>query len=145
VAELAAALGRELGPTDWFPVDQSRVDSFGEDTEDRQWIHVDVERSASGPFGGTVAHGFLTLALVPYFMSQLRRVEGAKMAVNYGLDRVRFPAPVLVGSRIRAWAVLRDLRPLADGAVQVVTLVSVEVEGGSKPACVAEQVGRYYF
>jgi len=145
VADLQAAIGRELGPTEWFPIEQSRVNGFADDTEDHQWIHVDPERAAAGPYGATIAHGFLTLSLVPYFMSKLRRVEGARMAVNYGLDRVRFPAPVRVGSRIRARASLIDVRSIGADAVQVVSRVTVEVEGEDKPACVADQVGRYYF
>lgn len=145
VADLEAAVGREIGPTDWFPIEQSRVNGFADDTEDHQWIHVDPERAAAGPYGATIAHGFLTLSLLPYFMSRLRRVEGTRMAVNYGLDRVRFPAPVRVGSRIRARATLVDVRRIGDDAVQTVTRVTIEVEGEDKPACVADQVGRYYF
>jgi acyl dehydratase len=99
VAELEAAVGQEIGPTDWFEVDQQRVNGFADDTEDHQWIHVDPERAAKGPFGGPVAHGFLTLSLIPYFSSQLRTVDNVTMGVNYGLDRVRFPAPVRMVSR----------------------------------------------
>jgi acyl dehydratase len=145
VAELEAAVGQEIGPTDWFEIDQQRVNGFADDTEDHQWIHVDPERAAKGPFGGPVAHGFLTLSLIPYFSSQLRTVDNVTMGVNYGLDRVRFPAPVRVGSRIRARATIKSLDKLSDEAVQLVTRVTIELEGSEKPACVADMVSRYYF
>jgi acyl dehydratase len=99
IADLEAAVGSELGPTEWLTVDQARIDGFANDTEDHQWIHVDAGRAAAGPFGATVAHGFLTLSLVPYFVNKLRSIEGARMGINYGLDRVRFPSPVRAGSR----------------------------------------------
>jgi acyl dehydratase len=144
IADLEAAVGRELGPTDWLPVEQSRVDGFADDTNDHQWIHVDRERAATGPFGTTVAHGFLTLSLVPWFANQLRRVE-SRMALNYGLDRVRFPAPVPVGSRIRArWAVVAVERTGPNSA-QLVSRTTVEIAGSPKPACVADLVVRYVF
>jgi acyl dehydratase len=145
VTELEAAVGQEIGPTDWFEIDQHRVNGFADDTEDHQWIHVDPERAAKGPFGGPVAHGFLTLSLIPYFSSQLRTVDNVTMGVNYGLDRVRFPAPVRVGSRIRARATIKTLDKLSDEAVQLVTRVTIELEGSEKPACVADMVSRYYF
>jgi acyl dehydratase len=138
-------VGQEIGPTDWFEIDQQRVNGFADDTEDHQWIHVDPERAAKGPFGGPVAHGFLTLSLIPYFSSQLRTVDNVTMGVNYGLDRVRFPAPVRVGSRIRARATIKSLDKLSDEAVQLVTRVTIELEGSEKPACVADMVSRYYF
>ena len=145
LAELETAVGREVGPTEWFTIDQARVNGFADDTEDHQWIHVDPERAAAGPFGGPVAHGFLTLSLIPYLMGQLRQVDGVKMGVNYGLDRVRFPAPVLVGRRIRARATITSLEKIGGDAVQMVTRVTIEVEGGDKPACVADIVSRFYF
>jgi len=145
LADLEASIDKEVGPTDWFTIDQDRVNGFAHDTEDHQWIHVDPERAAAGPFGGTVAHGFLTLALIPFLMGQLRRVEGAQMGVSYGLDRVRFPAPVRVGRRIRARAAVISLDKIGDAAVHLVTRVTIEVEGSDKPACVAEVVSRYYF
>lgn len=144
VEDLAAAVGRELGPTEWFTVEQSRVDGFADDTEDHQWIHVDTERAAGGPFGATVAHGFLTLSLLPYFVNRLRRIEGVRMGVNYGLNKVRFPAPVRVGSRTRARATMAGLERIGDDTVQIVTHIVVEIEGGDKPACVADLVSRYY-
>ncbi|MEX5637792.1 MaoC family dehydratase [Parafrankia sp. FMc2] len=145
IQDFEDAVGRELGPTDWLTVEQSRVDGFADDTEDHQWIHVDTERAADGPFGATVAHGFLTLSLLPYFVNQLRRIEGVRMGVNYGLNKVRFPAPVRVGSRIRARATMTGLERVGDDAVQLVTRIAIEVEGCDKPACVADLVSRYYF
>ena len=145
LADLEKAVGQEIGPTEWFMIDQARVNGFADDTEDHQWIHVDPERAKAGPFGGPVAHGFLTLSLIPYLMGELRRVEGVRMGVNYGLDRVRFPSPVLVGRRIRARATVTSLDKIAGDAVQMVTLVTIDVEGSEKPACVAEMVSRYYF
>ncbi len=145
IADLEAAMGRELGPTSWFTVGQDRIDGFADATEDHQWIHVDPARAVDGPFGATVAHGFLTLSLVPYFVNCLRRIEGVRMGVNYGLDKVRFPAPVRVGSRIRARTTMIRLDHVADDAVQLVTRTTVEVEGDGKPGCVADLVSRYYF
>jgi acyl dehydratase len=145
IPELEKALGRELGPTDWFPVDQSRVDGFADVTEDHQWIHVDPRRGAAGPFGATVAHGFLTVSLIPFFAGQLRRVEGARMGVNYGLNRVRFPAPVRVGSRIRARCTMTEFEHIDEATVQLVLHTVIEADGERKPACVADLVSRYYF
>jgi acyl dehydratase len=145
VADLDKAVGQEAGPTEWFTIDQARINGFADDTEDHQWIHVDPERAAAGPFGATVAHGYLTLSLISHFMSQLRRIDGARMGVNYGLNRVRFPTPVRVGARIRARATLISLDKVGDNAVQVINRVAIEVEGSEKPACVAEVVSRYYF
>jgi acyl dehydratase len=145
IADLEAAIGQEIGPTEWFTVDQARINGFADATEDHQWIHIDQERAASGPFGTTVAHGFLTLSLVPYLSGQLRSIEGVRMGINYGLDRVRFPTPVPVGSRLRARATLISLDKVGDGGVQLVTRVTIEVEGSAKPACVADTVSRLYF
>ncbi|MGA8113654.1 MAG: MaoC family dehydratase [Actinocatenispora sp.] len=144
--ELLAATGSELGASGWHLVDQARVDAFAEITGDHQWIHVDPDRAADGPFGGTVAHGFLTLSLLPVLVSEIQRVPGARLAVNYGLNRVRFPAPLRTGSRVRATATLLDAQRVdGDGGVQCVTRVSVEGEGAPKPCCVAELVTRYFF
>jgi acyl dehydratase len=140
-----AAVGRELGPGDWFTVEQSRVDGFADDTEDHQWIHVDPEKAASSPFGGTIAHGFLTLSLLPHLANSARRLDGVRMGVNYGLNKVRFPAPVKVGSRVRATVTITDAEDLPDDGVQVVSKVTVEIEGSEKPACIAEWVTRAYF
>ncbi|MEV4198408.1 MaoC family dehydratase [Micromonospora globbae] len=143
VDELAGAVGETLGPGPWLPIDQKRVDLFADATDDHQWIHVDPERAAAGPFGGTVAHGYLTLSLLPALVGGLWRVGGVGMGVNYGLNRVRFPAPVRVGSSVRASATLADVSPV-DGGVQVVAAVTVESDAGGKPVCVAETVSRLY-
>jgi len=148
IAAIEASVGTESGPTDWFTVDQARINMFADATEDHQWIHVDTERAAAGPFGGTVAHGFLTLSLVPYLAGQLRRAgdnTGVKMGINYGLDRVRFPAPVPAGARVRARSTLISCDRVGDAALQLVNRVTIEVEGSEKPACVADTVSRLYF
>ena len=142
--ELREAVGDQLGHSDWLEVDQKRIDLFADATGDHQWIHVDPERAAAGPFGTTIAHGYLTLSLLPAFVPQVMRVEGMKMGINYGTDKVRFPSIVPVGSRLRATAVLKDVTE-AGGGVQVTAVVTVEREGGDKPVCVAESVSRYYF
>ncbi|OII68686.1 MULTISPECIES: MaoC family dehydratase [unclassified Streptomyces] len=143
--ELRAAVGEELGPSDWLEVDQKRIDLFAEATGDHQWIHVDPERAAAGPFGTTIAHGYLTLSLLPVLVPQLLRVEGVTMGLNYGANKVRFPAPVPVGSRLRATAVLKEVVDVPGGGVQLTAAVTVEREGGTKPVCVAEPVYRYAF
>jgi len=140
LAELEALVGAPLGSSDWLTVDQARIDQFAAVTGDDQWIHVDPKRAAAGMFGSTVAHG---LSLLPYFIRSSHRVEGARMSVNYGLNRVRFPAPVPVGSRLRAHFKLLSFEPI-EGGVQTVTEVTVEREGHAKPVCVAESVGRLY-
>lgn len=142
--ELAAAVGRHLGYSDWVTVDQSRIDLFAEATGDRQWIHVDPERAATGPFGSTIAHGYLTLSLIPMLVWQVYEVRGARMGVNYGSNKVRFPAPVPVGSRLRAGVELVSVAE-GGGGLQVVARVTVELEGGDKPACVAETVSVVVF
>ncbi|MEV6420093.1 MaoC family dehydratase [Streptomyces sp. NPDC051662] len=142
--ELRAGVGEQLGHSEWLEVDQKRIDLFAEATGDHQWIHVDPERAAAGPFGTTIAHGYLTLSLLPAFVPQILRVENVTMGINYGTNKVRFPSPVPVGSRLRASAVLTEVTE-AGGGVQITTLVTVEREGGEKPACVAESVSRYYF
>lgn len=142
--ELVAAVGRHLGYSDWVTVDQSRIDLFAEATGDRQWIHVDPERAADGPFGTTIAHGYLTLSLIPMLVWQVYEVRGVKMGVNYGSNRVRFPAPVPVGSRLRAGVELVSVTE-GGGGLQVVARVTVEREGGDKPACVAETVSVVVF
>lgn len=145
VEELKAAQGVELGPTDWFTMEQSRIEGFADCTNDHQWIHVDTEKASGGPFGATVAHGFLTVSLVPYFIGRLRRIEGTRMGVNYGLNKVRFPSPVRAGSRVRARSTMVELDEVGQDAVQLVTRTVIEVEGSDKPACVADLVSRYYF
>ncbi|GAA4860511.1 MULTISPECIES: MaoC family dehydratase [Actinomycetospora] len=143
--ELVASLGRELGPGEWLEIGQDRIDGFADVTGDHQWIHVDPERAAGGPFGATVAHGFLTLSLVPLLLDGLRRVEGTRMGLNYGLERVRFPSAVRSGTRVRARSTLVDATDVGEGGLQLVTRVTIEVEGSAKPACVADLVTRAYF
>jgi acyl dehydratase len=144
IAELKDHVGEHLGWTDWREISQDRVNQFADATDDHQWIHVDPERAAGGPFGGTIAHGYLTLSLVAPLMSELLEVEGVSMGINYGLDRVRFPAPVPVGSRIRAGAELAEVTEVGGGGVQSKLVITFEVENGDKPACVAEVLVRHY-
>jgi acyl dehydratase len=141
---LPALVGSVLGQSDWILVEQSRIDAFAAATGDSQWIHVDPVRAASGPFGTTIAHGFLTLSLLPVVMHQAFVIDGIGMGVNYGLNRVRFPAPVPVGSRLRAAVKLLACEPLPGDGLQATLEVTVEREGGAKPVCVAESVVRFY-
>jgi acyl dehydratase len=143
LADLESFEGREIGVGDWMAVDQSRIDLFAQATGDAQWIHVDAARAAAGPFGTTVAHGFLTLSLLPELAAGAFRIADVRMGLNYGLDRVRFPSPVPVDSRLRAVCVLDKFEPIAGGA-QLTLTVTLEREGGAKPACVAEWVTRHY-
>ncbi|GAA4553012.1 MaoC family dehydratase [Amycolatopsis samaneae] len=135
--DVRAVLGEEFGPTAWLTVDQARIDAFAEATGDHQWIHTDPERAATGPFGTTIAHGFLTLSLIPRFAKELYRLDFGTARINYGLSKVRFPAPVPVGSRLRASASFTELKPGTAG-VTVTTRYVVELDGAAKPACVAE-------
>jgi len=141
--DFVAAEGEHLGTTDWVTVGQEQVNLFADATGDHQWIHVDPERAASGPFGGTIAHGLFTLSLLPVFLHQLYEVEGIRMAVNYGLDKVRFPAPVPVGSRVRASSRIDAVEKL-EGAAQGTLTTTIEVEGSERPACVVTSIVRYY-
>jgi acyl dehydratase len=143
LAAVQEAEGRHLGYSDWLEITQERVDQFAEATGDFQWIHVDPQRAKDGPFGGTIAHGYLTLSLASYLLPQIVRYEGFTMAVNYGLDKVRFPSPVRVGERIRAGAQLAEVSDVGTG-VQVKTFVTIEVEGADKPACVIESLARWF-
>jgi acyl dehydratase len=139
-------VGREIAVTDWLTITQERINLFAEATEDRQWIHLDRERAErDSPFKTTIAHGFLTLSLIPHLMQQAMKIrDGLRMAVNYGLNRVRFTAPVRSGARIRARIVLLSLKEIAQDAVEVVYTVTIESEGSEKPCCVAESIVRYY-
>jgi acyl dehydratase len=137
--DVAAAQGEELGTTDWVVIDQDRVDKFADATGDHQWIHVDVERAAKGPFGGTIAHGYLTLSLVPWLGSQVFSLETPGAKLNYGVNKVRFPNPVKVGSRVRNTVSVGDVTDLPSGK-QLTLKHVVEIEGEEKPACVAETV-----
>jgi len=142
--ELPGSVGRHLGRSDWVTVDQARIDMFAEATGDHQWIHVDPEAAAAGPFGATIAHGYLTLSLTNLLLPQIVRVDGISMGINCGVNRVRFPQPVLVGSRLRASATLTAVEELPGGAgVQAVITVTMEIDGQAKPACVVESVSRF--
>jgi acyl dehydratase len=143
IDDIKARIGEELGVGEWVEVSQERIDQFAEATGDHQWIHVDEERAKQGPFGQTIAHGYLTLSLIPSLGGGSLGVPGTKMGVNYGLDRVRFIAPVPAGSRVRARRKLLDVTE-GEGFVQLKTEVTVEIEGKDKPACVAETIGRAY-
>ena len=143
LSELQSMVGQEIGTSDWLAIDQQRIDHFAEATGDHQWIHVDPARAAAGPFGATIAHGFLTLSLLPLFFQTGFAIDDIRMGVNYGLNRVRFPYPVRVGSRLRAHFKLLAYEPLEGGA-QITIEVTVELEGSTKPACVAESVSRRY-
>lgn len=144
LADLQALIGQPLGHSDWITVDQARVNAFAEATQDRQWIHVDPERAKAGPFGGTIAHGFLTLSLIPYFFETGFSVRETRMVVNYGLNKVRFTKPVPVGSRLRGAFKLLAMDEVAGGAVQLTVEVAVEADGAAKPVCVAESLARHY-
>ena len=141
---LKSAVGEHLGESAWLEITQERIDRFAEATGDHQWIHVDPERARSGPFGRCIAHGYLTQALVNFFLPQIVEVRGISMGVNYGADRVRFPAPVPVGSRVRGSADLLAVEETKDGGVQATIRVSVEIEGGARPGCVIDTISRYY-
>lgn len=140
---LVAATGEELGTSSWVEITQDAVNLFADATGDHQWIHVDPERAKSGPFGTTIAHGFMTLALLPRLMHEMYTVNGIKLAINYGLNKVRFPAPVPVGSKVRATSTLVGAEDVGNNTVQLTVSTTVEVEGSGKPACVAESVLRY--
>lgn len=141
--ELEQAAGTVLGSSEWLTIEQERVNQFAAATGDHQWIHVDEGRAVTGPFGGTIAHGYLTASLLPVLTGQIYKVQ-AKMAVNYGLNRLRFPAPVRVGKAVRATSTLLEVSDVA-GAVQLVVSTVVELADSTKPAAVAESVGRYYW
>ena len=144
IAELPSLKGQELGTSDWIEITQERVNTFADATGDHQWIHVDVERAkAESPFGGPIAHGYLTLSLIIPMYSEVLVVSDAKMGVNYGLNKVRFPAPVPVGSKVRALVTLKDVEEVA-GGLQNTFAVTIEREGGDKPVCIAEWVTRAY-
>ena len=144
IAELPSLKGQELGTSDWYEVTQEAVNLFADATGDQQWIHVDVERAkAESPFGGPIAHGYLTLSLLVPLVSQTYTITDAKMGVNYGLNKVRFPAPVPVGSKVRLTATLTSVEEVA-GGLQLTLAAVIEREGGDKPVCIAEPVYRYY-
>jgi acyl dehydratase len=141
-AALAEHIGEELGASDWITVDQDRINGFADVTEDHQWIHVDIEKARTGPFGGPIAHGYLTLSFAPVILAQVVRVDNVTAAVNYGLNKVRFPSPVPVGSRVRGHVSLVSASPRRE-AIEAVFGLTVEIEGSQRPACVAEAVVLY--
>ena len=145
VAGVLAAVGRDLGTTEWMPVTQERIGRFADATDDHQWIHVDEARAAKGPFGGCIAHGYLTLGLANKFLPELVAYERLKMGVNYGCDKVRFPAPVRAGARIRGRGEVVAAEPIKGDGVQVTVRVTVDIEGSDKPGCVVDTISRLYF
>ena len=140
--ELKALVGKDLGVSEWLEITQERVNTFADATDDHQWIHVDPERAKAGPFGATIAHGFLTLSLLPSLAGEVYRVDGVRMGINYGLDKVRFPAPLPTGSRVRAGVELLLADDLGEGWLQLKARVTIEREGTEKPVCVAETLTR---
>ena len=143
LADLAECVGKDIGVSEWLLVDQARIQRFADATDDQQWIHTDPVRAAAGPFGATIGHGFLTLSLLPVFFATGFKVEQVRMGINYGLNKVRFPAPVLVGSRLRGHFVLQSFEAIEGGA-QLCVEVTVEREGSAKPVCVAQSLTRQY-
>ncbi|GAA0034430.1 MULTISPECIES: MaoC family dehydratase [Brevibacterium] len=139
IAEIESAVGTELGSSEWLTIDQAAITAFADATDDHQWIHLDEERAATGPFGTTIAHGFFTLSLLPHFSREIFAVEGVAMTINYGLNKVRFPQPVPVGSRLRDTATLTDVTRGPKGTQMIISHV-IEIEGEDRPACIAEMV-----
>ena len=141
--ELLNACGEQLGVTEWLSIEQQRINQFADATGDHQWIHVDPERAKDGPFGATIAHGYLTMSLVSYFLPQLIEVQGVSMGVNYGVDKVRFPAPVLVDSRLRGRGEILKAEEVKNSAIQAIVRVTIEIEGNERPGCVVDTISRY--
>ncbi len=145
IDELNTLSGQHLGWSDWHVIDQEQVNLFADATGDHQWIHVDPERAATGPFGSTIAHGYLTLSIIPAILHEVVRVEGFTFGVNYGCNKVRFPSPVKVGSKLRLGAAVGSVERVGEDGAQVVLDITVETEGSDKPSCVAQVVYRYYW
>lgn len=143
-AELLAATGTDLGVTEWITLTQERINKFADATDDHQWIHVDPERAKTGPFGACVAHGYLTLSLANLFLPQLIEIRNMKMGVNYGCEKIRFPAPVKAGRRIRGKGEVVNVEKAGEG-VQATTRITIEIEGEAKPGCVVDTISRYFF
>ncbi len=143
LGDFVAAKGEVLGTSDWVTISQDEVNLFADATGDHQWIHVDPEKAKNGPFGTTIAHGFMTLSLLPRLMHEIYTVKGIKLAINYGLNKVRFPSPVPVGSKVRATSKLVDAEDIGNDTVQLTVSTTIEIDGVDKPACVAESVLRY--
>ncbi|MFI7124798.1 MaoC family dehydratase [Nonomuraea sp. NPDC050153] len=144
LAEIKALAGRDLGHSSWLEITQERVNTFADATGDHQWIHVDARRAADGPFGGTIAHGYLTLSLLIPLFNEVLDIQGVKMSINYGLEKVRFPSPVRVGARIRLAAKVAEVEDVPGDGVQMLCDFTVEIDGVAKPACVARTVYRHY-
>jgi acyl dehydratase len=144
LSELPALVGQEVAVSDWLTITQEQVNLFAQATGDHQWIHVDVERAKAGPFGGPIAHGFLTLSLIPRFFETSMEIANSRMGVNYGLNKVRFTSPVPVGCRLRGRMKLLSCEPIDNGGMQMAWLVTVEREGSDKPVCIAESLTRRY-
>ena len=142
--ELKGMVGQQVGTSPWVTIEQERIDKFAEATGDHQWIHVDPERAKDGPFGSTIAHGFLTLSLLPALVWEVYTIDGARLSVNYGLNKLRFISPVKVGSRVRAHLTIASVEDVPGDALQVATTVTIELEGAEKPAAVAETLTRVY-
>lgn len=142
-SDLLGKEGLKIGPSDWLEITQERVNTFADATGDHQWIHVDPERAKTGPFGGTIAHGYLTLSLAAKFMDEILTINGMSMGINYGMDRVRFLSPVLVGKRVRGYGEFLEIKE-AGGGFQSVLRVTIEIEGEEKPACVVDTISRYF-
>ena len=140
--DLLKLVGRELGPSEWITVDQAMIDKFADATGDHQWIHVDPERAKDGPFGGPIAHGYLTVSLSNLFLPQIVDVQGVSAGVNYGVNKIRFPSPVPVGARVRGGAELAAVEDVK-GGIQTTMVITVEIEGQERPACVIESISRY--
>ncbi len=143
-SELLTSIGADLGVTDWLEIDQTRINTFADATGDHQWIHVDIEKAKQGPFGAPIAHGYLTASLANYFLPQLLEVRETSMGVNYGCDKIRFPSPVPVGSKIRATGSVTSAEKTKDGGIQTKVTVKIEIEGQERPACVIETISRFY-
>ena len=143
--EILGAVGQDLGTSEWVTIEQDRIDLFADATDDHQWIHVDAQKAAAGPFGATIAHGYLTLSLCSRFLPELVVVENMKMGVNVGVNKVRFTNAVKVGSRIRGKGELVEAEQAKDGGVQMVVRITVEIEGEERPACIADTISRFYF
>ncbi len=144
LTELKALAGKDLGHSAWLEISQDRVNTFADATNDHQWIHVDPVRAADGPFGGTIAHGYLTLSLLIPFFTELLDIQGVTMSINYGLDKVRFPSPVKVGARVRLGAIVASVEEVPGDGVQMHLDFKVEIEGSDRPACVARAIYRHY-
>lgn len=144
LTELKALTGRDLGHSGWLEIGQDRVNTFADATGDHQWIHTDIERAAKGPFGGTIAHGYLTLALLIPLFTELLDIQGVSMSINYGLDKVRFPSPVKVGARVRLAAQVASVEDVPGNGVQMLMDFTLEIDGSPKPACAARAIYRHY-